>query len=96
MKAVLTSNDPVRTSWAQSVLSEAGIESFLLDAHMSAMEGSIGVLPRRLCVLDEDKEAALSAIQHAETTIAVDQPSDEKLNEPEGVATPAGGLVPET
>lgn len=64
MQALIRSNDPVEISFVQSLLSEAGIDAILLDQHTSALEGSIGAIPRRLCVLDEDLEDA-RAVLHA-------------------------------
>ena len=54
MKEVLRTNDLVLLSYASHVLSEAGIEALVFDAHMSAVEGSIGAFPRRLMVPEED------------------------------------------
>jgi hypothetical protein len=54
MVEVLRSNDRVRRSWALALLSAAASESFLFAAETSAVEGSIGVIPRRLVVRDED------------------------------------------
>jgi len=50
MRELLRSNDAVLISFAQSVLSAAGIRSFVADQHMSLAEGSIGAFPRRLMV----------------------------------------------
>ena len=54
MKAVLKSNDVVLLSFAQSLLRDAQIETLLLDENASIMDGSLGILPRRLMVADED------------------------------------------
>ena len=58
MKELLRSNDPVLLSWAEARLAGAGIEVLLLDAHTSAVEGSIGAIPRRLMVGDGDHARA--------------------------------------
>ncbi len=50
MEEVLRSNDMVLISFAQSLLRDAGIECVVFDQHMSIMEGSIGILPRRVLV----------------------------------------------
>ena len=50
MREILRSNDVVLIGFAQSVLRQAGIASFIADQHMSLMEGSIGAFPRRLLV----------------------------------------------
>jgi hypothetical protein len=54
MKELLRSNDPVKLSWLQALLSDAGIESVILDQHMSVLEGSLPLLQRRLAVIEED------------------------------------------
>lgn len=58
METVLATNDPVRLSYACALLDEAGIEHLVADTHISAIEGSIGVFPRRLMVLSEDAARA--------------------------------------
>jgi len=50
MKLLLTTTDPTAIPFAQVLLDGEGIDSFALDVHMSALEGSIGLLPRRLMV----------------------------------------------
>ena len=66
MKELLRTNDIVYLSYAQSVLAEAGIAALVFDAHMSIMEGSLGVLPRRLMVPDEDLARAKAVLAAAE------------------------------
>jgi hypothetical protein len=58
MKELLRTNDPVFLSWIEAALAGAGIETVVFDQYTSAVEGSIGALPRRLMVHDEDLEAA--------------------------------------
>jgi hypothetical protein len=65
MREVLRSNDPVRLSWLVALLSDAGITAVLFDAHMSIVEGSIGALPRRLMVEDDDHARALRVLRDA-------------------------------
>jgi hypothetical protein len=52
MRAVLTTNDAVLLDFARVLLADAGIEAAVFDSHMSIMDGSLGVLPRRLMVPD--------------------------------------------
>lgn len=66
MREILRSNDAVLLSFAQSVLGQAGIASFLADQYMSVLEGSIGAFPRRLLVGDEDWAAAHRALGQAD------------------------------
>jgi len=58
MRELLRTNDPVLISWLQALLADAGIEAVVLDHHTSVVEGSIGAIPRRVMVLDEDHAAA--------------------------------------
>jgi hypothetical protein len=54
MKELIRTNDPVLISFLLHRLREEGIEPFEMDGHMSFMEGSLGILPRRIMVVDED------------------------------------------
>jgi hypothetical protein len=58
MHVLVRSNDPVRLSFLQSLLRDAGIDAFLLDTQMSAVEGNIGAFPRRLEVDADDASRA--------------------------------------
>ena len=66
MKELFRSNDVVRLSWAQARLADAGIDSLVLDHHTSLVEGSIGAIPRRLMVAEEDHRRASALIAAAE------------------------------
>lgn len=68
MREVLRSNDPVALSFAQALLRDARVEFALLDAHIAAVEGSIGAFPRRLAVDEDDYEAALDLLVEAGLT----------------------------
>ena len=65
MRVVTISNDLVRLSFLHALLRDAGIECVLLDAHVSAVEGSIGAIPRRLMVLAEDERRARRVLEDA-------------------------------
>jgi hypothetical protein len=54
MKELLRTNNPVRLSWLQALLNDAGIDSLVLDHYTSLVEGNIGAIPRRLMVSDRD------------------------------------------
>ncbi len=54
MREVLATNDPVLISFAEVVLGREGIDLHVADQHMSIMEGSLGILPRRLLVATGD------------------------------------------
>ena len=49
-----------------AVLKDAGINVLVFDSHMSVMEGSLGVLPRRLMVADDDLAHAKKVLTEAE------------------------------
>lgn len=65
MKELLRSNDLVVLSWAQAMLDGAGIASVVLDAHASAVDGSISAIARRVMVDDEDWPRAKKVIDDA-------------------------------
>ncbi|MBC7153207.1 MAG: DUF2007 domain-containing protein [Rhodobacteraceae bacterium] len=58
MKELLRTTDPTIIAFASALLQGEDIEVFLMDVHMSVLEGSIGILPRRLMVRDEDLSEA--------------------------------------
>ena len=62
MKELLRTTDLVRLSWIGALLRDAGIESVVFDGHMSVVEGTLGILPRRLMVADDDIERARSIL----------------------------------
>ncbi len=65
MKELLRTNDTVRLSWLTALLADARIESVILDTHTSIVEGSIGAIPRRLVVADEDYAQARRVLESA-------------------------------
>jgi hypothetical protein len=58
MKELIRTNDMVLMSYLEHRLNEEGIEPLTLDGHMSVLEGSLGVLPRRIMVTEEDYDRA--------------------------------------
>lgn len=62
MVTLIKTTDPVLLSYAQSLLSEAGIEAAVFDTAISMVEGSIGVFPRRLVVATADLPRARLAL----------------------------------
>ncbi len=50
----MRTNDPTMIAFASALLEGEDIDCFQMDVHMSVLEGSIGVLPRRLMVADRD------------------------------------------
>ena len=58
MEELIRSNDMVLMSFVQTLLDEVGITHFVADENMSVLEGSLGVLARRLMV---DSDSAKQA-----------------------------------
>ena len=50
MEELVRSNDVVLISLAQSMLDEIGVRHFVADENMSVLEGSLGILAKRLMV----------------------------------------------
>lgn len=65
MKELIRSNDPVLVSFVSALLKEAGIAFTVLDANMSVMEGSIGVLPQRVLVEEISVDKARTLLTEA-------------------------------
>lgn len=68
MKELLRTNNPVLVSWITAALDEQGIEVLVFDQNMSIMEGSLGILPRRVMVADEDLPQAKEVLRQAPTS----------------------------
>ena len=58
MLEIMRSTDLTEIAFASALLSGEDIEVFEMDVHMSVLEGSIGIFPRRLLVRREDAERA--------------------------------------
>ncbi len=63
MKELLRTTDPTIVAFATAMLDGEGIETFELDVNMSILDGSIGILPRRLMVRDGDLDEALKVMR---------------------------------
>lgn len=58
MKELMRTNNIAAIAFAKALLDGEGIDCFEFDVNMSVFEGSIGVLPRRVMVLDRDLDEA--------------------------------------
>ena len=58
MHEIIRTNDAVLLSFAQSLMKDAGISCMIADQAMSIIEGSLGMLPRRLLVESDRAEEA--------------------------------------
>ena len=65
MEELLRTNDLVLISFVESLLREAGIEPWVADQNMSLMEGSLGILPRRVMVPTDSLAAARKLLEEA-------------------------------
>ncbi|KPP85748.1 MAG: Protein of unknown function (DUF2007) [Rhodobacteraceae bacterium HLUCCO07] len=63
MKQLLRTNDPTVIAFATALLQGEGIAAFEMDVNMSVLEGSIGILPRRLMVADRDFDRAVRTLR---------------------------------
>lgn len=70
MIELLRTNDPVLVSFAESLLVDADIRHSVEDSHMSVMEGSIGALPKRILVADEQEAQARQLLIDAGVEVA--------------------------
>ncbi|MCT4557544.1 MAG: DUF2007 domain-containing protein [Pelagimonas sp.] len=58
MEELLRTTDITVIPYVRTLLDGQGIDSFEMDVNMSVLEGSIGILPRRLLVARRDLDAA--------------------------------------
>lgn len=63
MRELLRTNDPTVIAFATALLRGEDIDVFEMDVHMSVLEGSIGVLPRRIMVRPEDHFRASAVLR---------------------------------
>ena len=54
MEELLRTNDITVIAYANAILAGSGVDVFELDVNISVLEGSIGILPRRLMVRSDD------------------------------------------
>ncbi len=65
MRELVRTNDAVLVSALQALLDAANIPHVVLDQNMSVLEGSIGILPRRLLVAEDNIVAARRLLEEA-------------------------------
>lgn len=58
MREIVRTNDAVLISAIEALLKGAGINHMVLDQNMSVLEGSLGMLPRRILVADDQAARA--------------------------------------
>jgi hypothetical protein len=62
---LVRTNDLVTISVVEMLLRQAGVAFFVADQHMSATEGSLGFLPRRILVADHEEQRARRLMRDA-------------------------------
>jgi hypothetical protein len=62
---IIRTNDPVLVSAIEALLKGAGIHHVVLDQNMSVLEGSLGILPRRVLVGEDDAARARQVLVDA-------------------------------
>ena len=65
MEELLRSNNPVTLSFVESLMREAGIGVLVADQNMSIVEGSLGIIPRRILVESDRLEQARRIVRDA-------------------------------
>ena len=66
MREIIRTNDAVLLNFVVVLLRDAGLSPLLADEHVSAVEGSIGALPRRVMIAASELESAKRVLQEAE------------------------------
>ena len=72
MVELIRTNDLIHLSWAQAMLTGAGIPHVLADLHASSIEGGIDALPRRLLVPAEQLVHARRVLDEAARAVRLD------------------------
>lgn len=65
MREIVRTNDAVLISALGALLDGANIGHMVVDQNMSVMEGSIGIFPRRILVVDDQVDAARRLLRDA-------------------------------
>lgn len=65
MRELVRTNDEVLLSAIKALLQSANIPHLLLDQNMSVLEGSLGILPRRILVPEEHAPSARRLLKDA-------------------------------
>lgn len=65
MKELVRTNNAVLITFIEALMKEAGIRFFVADQNMSIVEGSLGILPRRIMVDPDDLVKAERIIREA-------------------------------
>ena len=78
MEEILRTNDIVLISFVETLLKEAGIQYFVADQNMSVIEGSLGILPRRVLVPSDDADRTRLLLRDAGVGDELEKPKGRK------------------
>ncbi len=76
MYELIRTNDPVLLSFVESLLKDSGIDCLIADQGMSILEGSLGMLPRRILVDERRRDEARKLIVDADLGAELREPQD--------------------
>jgi hypothetical protein len=65
VRELIRTNDAVLVSAVEALLAGADIPHLVLDQNMSVLEGSLGILPRRLLVAEDHLRTARQLLKDA-------------------------------
>ena len=65
MIELVRTNDAVLISFVEALMRDAGIAFIVADQNMSVLDGSLGILPRRILVDSDEIERARSILAAA-------------------------------
>jgi len=65
VRELVRTNDVVLVSAIEALLNGADIHHLVLDQNMSVLDGSVGAIPRRILVHDDDNRAARQLLTDA-------------------------------
>jgi hypothetical protein len=65
LREIMRTNDVVLVSAVGALLDGANIHHLVLDQNMSVIEGSLGVIPRRILVHEDDNRQARQVLTDA-------------------------------
>jgi hypothetical protein len=74
MEELIRTNDLVLISYVEALLRDAGISALVVDQNMSVIEGSLGVLPRRVLVAEDDAGEARELLEAAGVGVELKRP----------------------
>ncbi len=73
MRELLRTTDPTVIAFATALLQGEDIAAFPMDVHMSVLEGSIGILPQRLMVRQQDLFRARAVMRDNDIAVTEDR-----------------------